>query len=1439
MRFQFKSVLIGVKSCLQALRSIDNGARPSTRVTLDIESEILNRVFLRGLDCFEYYFVDVDKDKLAVQKDDKEAIEAFASIFTVIDPCLFQEVCAENISYLFDKALANHFIVSVPQYFLCNVVTSANFSGPLLSYLMGRFEDIGKADSQESIIILRLFKLLFLALGMFPDQNEKVFQPHLSKLIMSSLKLSSNAEEPVSYFLLLRGLFRSIGGGKFELLYQEVIPLLQVLLESLNGLLASAHKPQMRELFVELALTVPVRLSVLLPHLSYLMRPLVIALQAGSDLAHQSLKTLELCIDNLNHEFLEPIFAPVKSDLMAALWRHLHPSPYNQNLSHSTMRILGKFGGRNRRLVGENLPLDLDTSCDDDLQLSFFMHGNAQLQNLPLGKALMCANDLLVCTTSKQPQLDQAFEFLKACAPLFFDADTDVENLENAVHSLVEIFKKKVAEKGAAQSKEESPFQDEPILSKHRRLAIDNMISKWVLSLIEAAAIPSLEENATALLHGLCRHFALLDIDEFVNSRPSNDPNSQHVVNDVLIETASSRLNGFLRALVDGASNEKPSTRKVAENTIEFLKSSYMELLGSDTLVESVTAFQILPLLFASQCYQSEWFKKQGGCHGISIMISSLKFSQNWLLGHEIEFVKALLYLLKGSTVEAAQIVKPSPSETFQNLLQSCNEGGQMDDEAYSAKFSSLVSVLITELSNSSGAVRSAIQKGLDTLSQLNGRPVSEFLMPARDRLLYPIFAKPLRALPFTIQIGYIDAITYGLSLRPPLVQFNDELGRLIHEALALADAEDQALSGKDNQYKNATAMNNLRVECIKLLSAVMASPDIMAPKYSNVKQRIITLFFKCLYSKSPEVVAVANVGLTDVLSQQQRLPKDLLQAGLKPILVNVSDYKKLTVAGLQGLSRLLELLTNYFKVEIGRKLLDHLRQWAEPVKMEEWSLRPLSAIDDISIISAILDVFYLLPAAANIFLEELIMQVIELEAMIHRSSSSPFRKPLCRFLNRYASESVDFFLSRLGNNQFASLFIGVLKIDIAEPLLNEVLSNPDKIEKAIFGLDPTAMNSEEGQLICQNGVNLIFTLSTLKPSWLKPNRTLFDACVALWRNPQTTRFIDQFAKNRQTLSILSMMIIYCDEDPSEVDLLFDILDGFLDPTLTDLNFLKQFIFKLASTKDTATQKQILKRFLELYSQDSFTLRRKANIIRHLIVPLLMLLKGDYATFIDQECIHSILIQIWNPPVQGGTASEIDGLKMELLQLTTLLLYLVPEYVGDYLKEVIKYAWGHLKLEDVTIKQSGSVLMCRFIKEYDTPTKIVAQTYVAQLKAHQTEIRPMVRQALDNIIPVLPFRPGMSREEGNIPVWIQWIRKIIIEDGHSVSQLVSIYQLLIRNSANFFHAREHFLPQIVSSLARLGLSGNATAETKSLSIDLTHLISKWENQYMQDKKNDG
>lgn len=244
--------------------------------------------------------------------------------------------------------MQNHELLVIPQSLLSNENVSQHFVAILFRFLSARLPDLGNSNKENTSVMLRLYKMSFMAVTIFPEKNEPVLLPHLSNLIMKSLKLASQAAEPNSYYLLLRALFRSIGGGRFEILYNEVLPLLQTLLEQLNALLKSADKSR-KDLFAELILTVPVRLSVLLPYLSYLMRPLVHALQAGSELVSQGLRTLELCVDNLTQEFLNPLFAPVIDEVMTGLWKLLRPLPFNHQHAHTTMRILGKIGGRNRK----------------------------------------------------------------------------------------------------------------------------------------------------------------------------------------------------------------------------------------------------------------------------------------------------------------------------------------------------------------------------------------------------------------------------------------------------------------------------------------------------------------------------------------------------------------------------------------------------------------------------------------------------------------------------------------------------------------------------------------------------------------------------------------------------------------------------------------------------------------------------------------------------------------------------------------------------------------------------------------------------------------------------------------------------------------------------------------------------------------------------------
>jgi transformation/transcription domain-associated protein len=88
-------------------------------------------------------------------------------------------------------------------------------------------------------------------------------------------------------------------------------------------------------------------------------------LKGGHELVSQGLRTLELCIDNLTADFLDPNLGPVLRDLMAGLNKLLKSVPANRQHAQNAIKILGKLGGRNRRFEEVEYQFDYQTSLNE------------------------------------------------------------------------------------------------------------------------------------------------------------------------------------------------------------------------------------------------------------------------------------------------------------------------------------------------------------------------------------------------------------------------------------------------------------------------------------------------------------------------------------------------------------------------------------------------------------------------------------------------------------------------------------------------------------------------------------------------------------------------------------------------------------------------------------------------------------------------------------------------------------------------------------------------------------------------------------------------------------------------------------------------------------------------------------------------------------------
>ena len=211
----------------------------------------------------------------------------------------------------------------------------------------------------------------------------------------------------------------------------------------------------------------------------------------------------------------------------------------------------------------------------------------------------------------------------------------------------------------------------------------------------------------------------------------------------------------------------------------------------------------------------------------------------------------------------------------------------------------------------------------------------------------------------------------------------------------------------------------------------------------------MISLLFRSLVSCPLKAVVAAHDALRDVLTlsvvstnvpegakSKSRLPKELLQTCIRPVLLNLRDYAKLSVFLLRGLSRLLSLLSSWFNKTLGEKLLDHLQKWTDPSRIRSQHIWKEG--EEPGVAAAVVDLFALLPHASH-FVEPLVKTTIKLEACLPsfkaRCVISPYRKPLARYLNKHCQQTVGFFFPRLKTPLYSELFQDIIKFQDSKPL--------------------------------------------------------------------------------------------------------------------------------------------------------------------------------------------------------------------------------------------------------------------------------------------------------------------------------------------------------------------------------------------------------------------
>lgn len=414
----------------------------------------------------------------------------------------------------------------------------------------------------------------------------------------------------------------------------------------------------------------------------------------------------------------------------------------------------------------------------------------------------------------------------------------------------------------------------------------------------------------------------------------------------------------------------------------------------------------------------------------------------------------------------------------------------------------------------------------------------------------------------------------------------------------------------------------------------------------------------------------------------------------------------------------------------------------------------------------------------------------------------------------------------------------------------NAELAKTKEPERVDGSDTPRSMTFEALELQYQ-GFCLVETLMKNDTSYISEHSDVVRAFRWLWRSKG--RHFRLFHEDSMSprfngeSKVLARFLVNFAKTSQDVDILFDLLRIFLQPTSSDFSFVQHFLKDTVCNSLSVDQKRrVLQRFFPVISSEGIE-ELKVLSIQFLILPMLKkdfqslleekarkqnnLNKSDVDTekdsapayVLDKDLTSTFIKEV---VLQGGKSRSFGSrLNIELLKLSSLLLEFMGNDVQDTQRqELIKFAWNLLRSDDAKTRQWACISICQYIVLFPTPPKNILQIYATLLRSHHQEAKELAYLAMSIIVPVLPKR--LSSEF--LPKVAQYTLKVLYEDGNSIPSLTHVWRIIVEHEVIFSGQREQLAPHLVFALNKIGLPMNSSAENRKLAITMIEMLLRWE-----------
>jgi len=694
----------------------------------------------------------------------KDVLEHFVTSLTSIRPDVFREMLSENIEFLCERALKENMFLYVISALLFNEKTTQHSMDIVMGYFVAKLPDLkyiymnptkkideedarnpqtvkssttdntglGKpadaaSDSeskevnkmgQRSTILLRLFKFALSSVVNFP-LNEKFLRSRLVVIVMECVRQANDSRASITYYYLLRAIFKTISSGKFEESYKEMATLIPFLMVGFDSLLRRTFNKVVQACFLELSILLPARFATLIPFLPNLLGFVSKSLRVKGDLPQLGLRTLEFWIENLNPAFLSSVVKGVPGlaqELLAGVALHLQPLPYMYGTL--ALRVFGKLGGHTQTLV-KNLPCVYDstvgTSSNDVNVLNLHLAHSSGMDvegakefEFRVDKVILGACEILFATSESTLDTGEGGMYSSSTGPidiLKVASNSNVKIIPKVDGNIVKFVMDSETKEATTSDpkrfiKETKQVRDhffseqkitalrvatvglrvflkspilrtavsisntDDVMESQTARAAFQQLQEIIYAILVSAIDPALSETSCVILSGLCLHMAALTGLHGSTMKVEGSERTELLgliaMNNVIIRATSHAI---------------PQLHSIGLSLLRAWILSMEKIVGSSEM--NVSRNHVLLHLVESsrsRCHDQSWYVRIGGIKILADLCALLP--KGWLVGRDALVTESVFISLRNSTVDLICVSLKDVFDALKTLVDSiCGDG--------------------------------------------------------------------------------------------------------------------------------------------------------------------------------------------------------------------------------------------------------------------------------------------------------------------------------------------------------------------------------------------------------------------------------------------------------------------------------------------------------------------------------------------------------------------------------------------------------------------------------------------------------------------------------------------------------------------------------------------------------------------------------------------